>query len=573
MEQHNIQDTLETSTASTTSWAVAQRWFQRCAETHARCNLINTEMIGWYPTRLIDLGSFDSEPRLIITNDTDMQGRYVTLSHRWGSSQLLQLKTASLHSFRQEIPSSSLPRTFLDAMEVARRLGVRYIWIDSLCIIQDSRADWLKEAALMHQVYSGSLCNISATSGRESSLGLFVKRDPSLLLPCRIDMSWDDGPESSYQVDHTSFWASQVLEASLNQRAWVVQERLLSPRVLHFGHQQILWECRELDAAEKYPEKLPLVLASGQGFYKAIDPLTDDPHHNKNTEDQKLRIYQGWYRILGTYSDSLLTMPEDKLVAISGIARKVQTIMPDNRYVAGLWLGYLPSQLLWFVKDCKQCNGEPSIRQETPYRAPSFSWASLDGSITPGWFTDANDTSQKIVAEIVEAFVEPETDDMFGPVRGGFVRIRGHLKRIRLSRMATLATTWNMEANGVLLDSDSNSETYEENEVRRFSPQIMLDVDQPGFNEEQQSRLYCMPVEGKIIGSEQYRIRSLMGLLLEEVQNELVGRFKRIGVFAAHRRDHIDQLMVLSGKVEGRKVPFPCESYNIKTGQYTICII
>ena len=98
--------------------------------------------------------------------------------------------------------------------------------------------------------------------------------------------------------------------------------------------------------------------------------------------------------------------------------------------------------------------------------------------------------------------VEPETNDMFGPVRGGFVRIRGYLKRIRLSRMTALAAMWNMEANGVLLDSDNYNETYEEDEVRRFSPQIMLDVDQPGFNEEQQSRLYCMPVEGKIIGSE-----------------------------------------------------------------------
>ncbi|OCL09253.1 HET-domain-containing protein, partial [Glonium stellatum] len=362
---------------------LAQRWFRRCVETHVRCNLVDKKMTGWYPTRLIDLGSFDSEPRLIITKYTNMEGPY------------------------QGIPSSSIPRTFLDAMEIARRLEVRYIWIDSLCIIQDSRADWLKEASLMHQVYSGSLCNISATSGRDSSLGLFTKRDPSLLFPCRIKMSWNDRPESFYQIDYTSFWTSQVLDAPLNQRAWVVQERLLSPRVLHFGHQQILWECRELDAAERYPEKLPLALASGQGFYKALDPLTDDPHQqNEDNRGQKLKIFQGWYRILGTYSDSLLSNPEDKLIAISGIARKMQAIMPDNRYGAGLWLGYLP---------------------KTPYRAPSFSWASLDGSITPGWFTDASDTSQKIVADVVEVFVEPEAGDMIGPVKAGFVRIRGQL--------------------------------------------------------------------------------------------------------------------------------------------------
>lgn len=113
-----------------------------------------------------------------------------TLSHCWGPSQPLKLLTSNIESMRQEIPIASLPRTFQHAVIVASHLGLEYLWIDSLCIIQDSTQDWLQELGLMEDVYTNSICNIAASHSSDGHGGLFRKRNPHLAKALILYPQW-----------------------------------------------------------------------------------------------------------------------------------------------------------------------------------------------------------------------------------------------------------------------------------------------------------------------------------------------------------------------------------------------
>jgi hypothetical protein len=251
------------------------------------------------------------------------------------------LTSRNLATLKHQISISDLPLTFKQAFEVTRRLGIRYIWIDSLCISQDSTEDWLHEAALMHKVYSHSYCTIAAAASADSTQGLFRRRKPHFLYPCEIEIPWFG--KTKYQLVDFDFWASQIQDQPLHRRGWVVQERLLAPRVLHFSSQQLIWECRELSAAEKYPSGLPLVLSGVQTSFKGLDPEKDGARLRKlsgdNSQDPKFYAHHLWDKIVVAYSSSLLTIGSDKLIALSGIAKRQQAELNDQ-YLAGLWVAF-----------------------------------------------------------------------------------------------------------------------------------------------------------------------------------------------------------------------------------------
>lgn len=281
--------------------------------------------MGWFPTRLIDIGlSKNCNPRLLITSEVPPDGPYVTLSHCWGSVNVIQLKCESLNHFTNGIAITDLPKTFVDAICVTRRLGFRYIWIDSLCIIQDSPGDWLREAMLMYLVYSNSICNIAATGSIDVSIGLFRSRNVHILFPCEIN-TYYNGIEDplQYHIIDRFFWKTHLCNAPLNQRSWVVQERFLAPRNLHFGSQQLFWECREFDAAEKYPMGLPMALKYSAAF-KSFDPVFDASRMRTITGrewDAGYNFNMLWNKLVEAYSSSRLTKPEDKLIAFAGVAK------------------------------------------------------------------------------------------------------------------------------------------------------------------------------------------------------------------------------------------------------------
>ncbi|KAF4420111.1 HET-domain-containing [Fusarium acutatum] len=258
---------------------------------------------------------------------------YMTLSYRWAKPPSIRLLSSHFEVFRKGALISQLPKTFREAITVARRFSIRYLWIDSMCIIQDSPEDWARESLQMHLVYANSACTISATAS--------------------------EGPD----------------EGPLTDRGWVFQERILSPRVLHFTKTQVVWECFEMNNSEMFPRWSPqLTDAVYTPGLKAIDAFFDDGNHGTvwvKEEDKKMtvHIYQQWINLVKTYSKCSLTCPDDRLMAMAGIAEMFKK-NSDDEYLAGLWRSRIVEGLNWVVL-------EPGPRPQNPERVPSWSWAAV----------------------------------------------------------------------------------------------------------------------------------------------------------------------------------------------------
>jgi hypothetical protein len=191
----------------------------------------------------------------------------------------------------------------------------------------------------MRDVYKNCFCNIAATAAAESENGggLFVKRDPILITPLQVNFQWmnHSGP---YYCFRTQLWQDDVEKSRLNKRAWVLQERCLSPRTIYFGR-QLFWECRELCGCETYPRGKEWTPHALDGKEKSVKGRFD------NIEGGQLG-HAKWESVVVDYMGCGLTMPRDKLVAISGMAREMQALSGDV-YLAGLWRKDLYPTILW----------------------------------------------------------------------------------------------------------------------------------------------------------------------------------------------------------------------------------
>ena len=223
-------------------------WIADCRDCHPSCQREHTPGESRKFARLIDVGKVQDLPtvRLCPTQDISQDAPYITLSHCWGGAEIPTLKQSTHSQYHEAISLADLPQTFKDAIQLTRRLGIQYLWIDSLGILQDSDEDWLGHAGLMNQIYQGSFCNIAATSSPSPFGGLFVERDPTLLTPFRVLVkgALSENKDGFYDVggDFSQDWTSQVTMSPLGRRAWVVQERLLAPRVVHFAKSKLFWE-------------------------------------------------------------------------------------------------------------------------------------------------------------------------------------------------------------------------------------------------------------------------------------------------------------------------------------------
>ena len=551
MKEHVVAST---STDSTDSMDHISRWLGRCLLQHADCNAYNKSE-QWYPTRLLDLNIDCNTIKLVISKEAlDLHGPYATLSHCWGETVPLRLTIKSLAAFQTGIPWSSIPSTFRHAVEVTRRLGVRYLWIDSLCIIQDgdNLNDWTHESRLMCEVYSNCLFNLSALVGKDSYEGLFATRMPHHVQPhfFREKTSEDDrSTENTYRLFDLNAWVDQIEMSHLSTRAWYVQERLLSPRIIYFGSQQVLWECRESRAMESSPE--------GGAFWatysKTVDPLLE-------AEGGK----DAWEVVVPIYSRALLTRPEDKAMAIYGLANLVEERTGDQ-YFAGLWIKDLVKQLLWRVSLDATPNGRPLARPKT-HRAPTFSWLSVDSAV----IMTLNHLDPTFVAEVVEFDADETTAQSTGISTGQFIRLKGFLKRALLNadNSTTLGRRWYITlANGngedrVAQLDDEAEMVHKKQEVVAGKQQsnflsVILDVECPYCRPEP---VYCIVLA---IGEEEGR---LDGLVLEAAENQ--GLFRRIGYFRGFPGAESELLHPSSDQGD-----LPCDEFEPITSKHTIRII
>ncbi|KAM5343636.1 hypothetical protein ACJ41O_012173 [Fusarium nematophilum] len=231
-----------------------QLLIQYCATEHKRCGNMETKPL---PDRVLDLGNPES-PAIRLLETRNEKAFYACLSHRWGQVQPLKTILESIESHRRGISIDALPLTFRDAISVCRRLSIRYIWIDSLCIIQNSASDWGRQAAKMASIYENAFLTIAATKAQGPDSGLHTRehQDPVLFeripgseIGCGVSVDVfvraDYDPRGGIQHwDCPDYGAESEKQWPLLTRAWVFQERILSPRILHFAQNELVWECR-----------------------------------------------------------------------------------------------------------------------------------------------------------------------------------------------------------------------------------------------------------------------------------------------------------------------------------------
>jgi hypothetical protein len=326
----------------------------------------------------------------------------------------------------------------------------------------------------------------------------------------------------------------------------VYQERLLAPRVLHFSRDQLFWECREYRACESYPEGHSCLIQvdedSATAKFKSLLKASYPPYAAKTEDSEKTEYYEIWWGLVTVYSRTSLTNSLDKLVALSGIVKQISPLLQDT-YIAGMWRTNIEKDLTWYTNDAKT--------RPTVYRAPSWSWASID---SPIFLEPASET----LIKVVDVVLHHATEDMTGLVTSGWLDLRGKL--------------WTV----ALFSKESCGKNYESNSVvRLLSSRVevlgtaFLDVasshDQNLEDDSNSDRLFCMPAIEES--------RSNLVALLLRVTDAQKGIFQRIGitVLRVANDENFHSRRILEEVQEKTEEDLPCLRY--KDGLHTIRII
>ena len=408
-QQDNTFDSALASTLTN-----GRRWFKECATAHAECRNRNR----FVPTRLIDVALPDGSENLKLL-DTGQSGisnnvefEYATLSHCWGQTKHITTKTDTLKKHEAGIAFSELNRTFKDAVLVTRALGLKYIWIDSLCIVQDSASDWQRESSLMGSVYGGGAINIAADAAEDGDQGFLSKRTPS----CFPYILSDENVHGMLYMKASKRERWIEYNGNLRRRAWVLQEYALSSCSIRYNTNGLTWECR---CGCHYNSEVIFEENRFRQDTRALKllPLQLDSVSASSPASKISEIMAAWRKLVSDYSRKELTFETDVLPALSGLASLVHTATGDQ-YLAGIWRCDLPAALQWVPEI-------PDWRSTT-YLAPTWSWASCKKScpITYPLRSDSQST-----VKVLGAGTTPNKGNPFGRVSGGFLKLEGLVQR------------------------------------------------------------------------------------------------------------------------------------------------
>ncbi|KAK8255548.1 heterokaryon incompatibility protein-domain-containing protein [Phyllosticta capitalensis] len=438
---------LSASTDSLEAFAQLRGWLDICLRTHERCNLENSS--GFLPSRLLKLSMNPTgkEFSLVLRDECPPDTRYMTLSHCWGNAPAenkLRLLSETYHTLRQGQSLGSLPRTFRDAFDIVDKLNIHYLWIDRLCIFQDSKEDWANESAAMQDVYRHSFLNVSAHGASDDEDGCFFDRDDF-----QTHVPWMNINIGSCQRPQNFACRSEILYylndltmgGPVVSRGWILQERLLAPRTVHFGSKEILWECNTSNSCESFPDNLSEFDFGTPSF--ATRPtwknLLGSNYLDNFFETPGQELLRDWIQVVVDYSNTRLSFSSDKLVAISGLANDMKKRLRENNmrtqkplddstqdsavYLAGIWKEMLPLGLLWTMWSTR-------LSSRPEYRAPSWSWASVEGHITFLAFNYPQST--RLLASVDHAEVVPLRDET-GEVLDGTLTMTSPIVLARLT--------------------------------------------------------------------------------------------------------------------------------------------
>ena len=425
-------------------------WLRACLKTHTSCRSahqdlefsesegneatdIHSKRVQWFPKRLLEI--WKDNIRLIETDEEMPAGSYATLTHCWGKDPTFHTLTAgNLSEMKAKILPCMLAQTFQDAIGVCAYLGIRYLWIDSLCILQQgegSTEDWRHHAIAMRKIYICGIINISADRASSANDGFLGRRNHHLVAPTIISYNG-----SLHQAVDLEMARLNLAESPTAKRAWILQERLLSPRVLHFTEQQLFWECCSLRlACETFPSGTPELHAQKTKNLAPFNIGELDQTYLDSTASHRQRVLVSWYHILEDYSSRQVSMPsKDKFFALAGVVEHIQQELSDE-YIAGIFRSELPLGLLWFVLPSAS-EDRNQLPLDHTYRAPTWSWASLDKAVSFQWLLNSiasgNRETVTVRAEVLEATAAlVDKDGLFGQISDARLVLRAPVLKIR----------------------------------------------------------------------------------------------------------------------------------------------
>ena len=346
------------------------------------------------PQRLLKLDG-PRRPGFVTLVETYNDGfSYCALSYCWGEGNFEMTASHNVSTRMKGFDTKVLPRTVRDAIIICQRLGIPYMWIDSLCILQDNVHEWNNEAGKMRYIYSNALFTLAAVSSHSANEGMLQPREAR-----KFDVAEWKVLERTFGQDLET--RGECPRGPLFNRGWTFQEEYLSTSILYWTMHGLAWSCQSALAYEwdnaanedKSNDSLEVTISQLPFDWNAN---TFTPHHLSfaATKETPKRVLLAWAEARERYYRRQLTHPTDRLPAIAGLASLVQSRTKDE-YIAGLWCKDLGKELLWYIR-----NPEHNTIRD-PLAAPSWSWASVfNGSLEA--FADAR-TWTKQAFELVEA--------------------------------------------------------------------------------------------------------------------------------------------------------------------------
>ncbi len=315
------------------------------------------------PKRVVDIS--DSRYRLV-EPEGGLTGRYAALSYSWGKRGFQMTTSKNYRSFQGGIDRDTVPILFQDAASIAHRLNIRYLWIDAMCIIQDSRSDWEEQVAKMADIFENAAITIAASASSDPGVSIFARRQldhqevelGNGANGRRLNATFKARRKIQFGIHAKSQWSTEV--DPLDLRAWALQEKELSTRFISYTGAELQWKCRKIKTCECHEMPYP-----SQGlFWPSTAPLSGD---------QSSRNLVAWTRVVEEFSSRNLRVIEDRLPALLGLASKFYA-MTGLTYIAGLWRENIVSDLVWQ-------RGSKNLLAPLTGVVPSFSWVSVPGPV------------------------------------------------------------------------------------------------------------------------------------------------------------------------------------------------
>ncbi|KAI1192544.1 HET-domain-containing protein [Nemania serpens] len=405
--------TAHTNISSDESFAQVRGWLQNCIQNHPECSHPASEFV---PTRLLKIWTSQGTRLIQLIEPNGSPVRYAALSYCWGGEQDVRTTQHTFSRHRTRIDFQGLPQTIKDAVIVTEKLGIEYLWVDALCIIQDDEEDRAREIDLMGHVYEKAEITIMASraeavqSGFLQNLLPYGHEKPDWVF--KLHYRHLSGQISPLVIAPTRFRTSVD---HLSTRAWAFQERLFSYRILEYSSTCVHWSCQSQRDCDRRGDKCYAAdLEQGIEIFRGL-------RDHKNSAFSIMT----WNKLVNTFSRKSLTLSRDRLPAIGGIAERFG-LRSDVEYLAGIWRSSLPSGLLWVVDRYPVYPlANKSYQPRSPtYLAPSWSWASTTQPVDTRFYVVHGVAMADFVGVDIGHQVE---GTKYGRVTHGYLTLRGFL--------------------------------------------------------------------------------------------------------------------------------------------------